>query len=59
MPSSRRLSERAGVKPQHCLHRHRGEASLEPVGLPRQVGVPDDRDTLDNGQPAAQRGLAS
>lgn len=51
VPTSGRPCDRAGVKLQHRPRRHRGEAGLEPVGLPRQVGVPDDRDTLDNSQP--------
>lgn len=54
VPMSRRPSDRSGVELQHRPRRHRGEAGLEPVCLPGQVGVPEDCDTLDNGQPTEQ-----
>ena len=40
-----------GVMLQHGRRRHRTEVGLELVCLPGQAGVPEDSDTLDDGQP--------
>lgn len=48
VPTLKRPSDRSRVKVHHC------KASLEPMCLPGQVGVPDNSNTLDDSQPREQ-----
>lgn len=48
VPTLKRSSDHSRVKLHHC------KASLEPMCLPGQVGVPDNSNTLDDSQPKEQ-----